>query len=77
VKMYSYWLDTATPSGDYTHTDLPKQVDVAVVGAGFTGLSTAYHAAKAGKSVAVLEANTVNWGASGRNGGMATTGSDR
>ncbi|WP_254678048.1 NAD(P)/FAD-dependent oxidoreductase [Agrococcus sp. SGAir0287] len=74
VKMHSYWLDTATPSGDYTQTPLPKEVDVAVVGAGFTGLSTAYHAAKAGKSVAVLETNTVNWGASGRNGGMATTG---
>lgn len=74
MKMHSYWLDTSTPSGDYSKTDIPKEVDVAVVGAGFTGLSTAYHAAKAGKSVAVLEANTVNWGASGRNGGMATTG---
>lgn len=72
--MHSYWLDTATPSGDYTKTEIPKEVDVAVVGAGFTGLSTALHAAKAGKSVAVLETNTVNWGASGRNGGMATTG---
>ena len=74
VKMRSYWLDTATPSGDYSSTPIPKEVDVAVVGGGFTGLSTAYHAAKAGKSVALLETNTVNWGASGRNGGMATTG---
>ena len=72
--MHSYWLDTSTPSGDYGSTPIPKEVDVAVVGGGFTGLSTAYHAAKAGKSVALLEANTVNWGASGRNGGMATTG---
>ena len=74
MKMHSYWLDTATPSGDYTQTEVPKEVDVAVVGGGFTGLSTAYHAARAGKSVALLEAHTVNWGASGRNGGMATTG---
>lgn len=74
MKMHSYWLDTATPSGDYTHTEVPKEVDVAVIGGGFTGLSTAYHAAQAGKSVALLEAHTVNWGASGRNGGMATTG---
>lgn len=74
MKMHSYWLDTSTPSGDYRHTEIPKEVDVAVIGAGFTGLSTAYHAAKQGKSVAVLEANTVVWGASGRNGGMATTG---
>ncbi|WOF23379.1 FAD-binding oxidoreductase [Microbacterium betulae] len=74
VKMTSYWLDTAVPSGDYRTTTIPKEVDVAVVGAGFTGLSTALHAARAGRSVAVLEANTVVWGASGRNGGMATTG---
>lgn len=74
MKMRSYWLDTATPSGDYTETEVPKEVDVAVVGGGFTGLSTGYHTAKSGRSVAVLEARTVNWGASGRNGGMATTG---
>ncbi|KJL29094.1 NAD(P)/FAD-dependent oxidoreductase [Microbacterium oxydans] len=74
MKMHSYWLDTATPSGDHTETPIPREVDVAVVGAGFTGLSTAYHAAKAGLSVAVLEANTVVWGASGRNGGMVTNG---
>lgn len=74
TKMGSYWLDTATPRGDYSQEPLPKEVDVAVVGGGFTGLSTAYHAARAGKSVAVLEANTLVWGASGRNGGMATTG---
>lgn len=74
VTMRSYWLETSTPSGDHSSTPIPKEVDVAVVGGGFTGLSTAYHAAKAGKSVALLEANTVNWGASGRNGGMATTG---
>lgn len=72
--MHSYWLDTATPSGDYSQTEIPREVDIAVVGGGFTGLSAAYHAAKRGLSVAVLEAHTVNWGASGRNGGMATTG---
>ena len=72
--MHSYWLDTATPSGDYTQTEIPKEVDVAVVGGGYTGLSAAYHAAKAGKSVALLEAHEVMWGASGRTGGMATTG---
>lgn len=72
--MHSYWLDTATPSGDYTQTEIPKEVDVAVVGGGYTGLSAAYHAAKAGNSVALLEAHEVMWGASGRNGGMATTG---
>jgi glycine/D-amino acid oxidase-like deaminating enzyme len=41
-------------------------VDVAVVGAGYTGLSTALHARQAGLSVAVLEARAVGWGGSGR-----------
>lgn len=74
MRTHSYWLNTATPSGDYTETTLSREVDVAVVGAGFTGLTDALDAARAGLSVAVLEANTVMWGASGRNGGMATNG---
>ena len=41
-------------------------VDVAVVGGGYTGLSTALHSRQAGLSVAVLEARTVGWGGSGR-----------
>ncbi|TDE88549.1 FAD-binding oxidoreductase [Occultella glacieicola] len=74
MKLTSYWLDTATPAGDFRRSELPKRVDVAVVGAGLTGLSTALHLARDGASVALLEARTVGWGASGRNGGMATTG---
>jgi len=74
MKLTSYWLDTAEPAGDFRRTELPDRVDVAVVGAGLTGLSTALHVAKEGASVALLEAGTVGWGASGRNGGMATTG---
>lgn len=48
--------------------------DVVIVGAGFTGLSAAYHLAKAGASVVVVEANAVGWGASGRNGGFCCLG---
>ena len=48
--------------------------DVCVVGGGYTGLSCALHLAKSGKSVAVLEAERVGWGASGRNGGHGGTG---
>ena len=48
--------------------------DVCVVGAGYTGLSTALHLAHKGYSVAVLEANRAGWGASGRNGGHVGTG---
>jgi glycine/D-amino acid oxidase-like deaminating enzyme len=74
MKLTSYWLDTAKPAGDFRHQELPASVDVAVVGGGLTGLSTALHLARQGASVAVLEARTMGWGASGRNGGMATSG---
>jgi glycine/D-amino acid oxidase-like deaminating enzyme len=50
------------------------QVDVAVVGGGFTGLSTALHCAQAGASVAVLEAFDVGYGGSGRNVGLVNAG---
>lgn len=74
MKLVSYWLDTARPAGDFRHAELPARADVVVVGAGLTGLSTALHLARQGADVALLEANTVGWGASGRNGGMATPG---
>ena len=48
--------------------------DVCVVGGGYAGLSCALHLARSGKSVAVLEAERVGWGASGRNGGHVGTG---
>ncbi|MBM4049437.1 MAG: FAD-binding oxidoreductase, partial [Planctomycetes bacterium] len=49
---------------------LPKEADVVVVGGGICGCSTAYHLAKAGKRVALLEARNIASGASGRNGGQ-------
>lgn len=48
--------------------------DVVVVGGGYTGLSAALHAAEAGFSVVLLEANRIGWGASGRNGGQMIPG---
>lgn len=47
-----------------------ETADVVVVGAGYTGLSTALHLAELGFKVIVLEAQKVGWGASGRNGGQ-------
>ena len=64
-------------------TDLPPQraalsgdvrADVCVVGAGYTGLSAALHLAQAGRSVVVVEAQRVGFGASGRNGGQLGAG---
>lgn len=48
--------------------------EVCIVGAGFAGVSAAYHLAKAGRRVTVLDAQRVGWGASGRNGGQLHPG---
>lgn len=74
LKERVYWLDTvAMPSG-YELNPLPEKVDVAIIGGGYTGLSAALALAKKGTKVAVLEARTIGWGASSRNGGMVLTG---
>src|SRR5215472_1506699 len=70
----NYWLETLTMSLAQSARDLPENVDVAVVGGGFCGLSAALALAKRGVIVAVLEAETFGWGASSRNGGMVLTG---
>src|ERR1700687_14621 len=50
------------------------RTEVAVVGGGFTGLSTAIHLAERGRAVALLEAREPGWGAAGRNGGQVNAG---
>ncbi len=69
----NYWLDTVHMPGG-TAGGVPEHTGVAVVGAGFTGLSAARILAQRGAKVAVLETNTIGWGASSRNGGMVLTG---
>jgi glycine/D-amino acid oxidase-like deaminating enzyme len=74
LKESNYWLQTVSiPASDPLQL-LPEAADVAVVGAGFTGLSAALALAKRGVSVVVLEAETFGWGASSRNGGMVLAG---
>jgi gamma-glutamylputrescine oxidase len=54
--------------------DGDTRCDVCIVGAGFAGVSTAYHLAKAGQRVILLDTHRVGWGASGRNGGQLHPG---
>jgi glycine/D-amino acid oxidase-like deaminating enzyme len=69
----NFWLTTVEAPQIPTR-ELPRSVDVAVIGGGFTGLSAARTLAKGGARVAVLEAENVGWGASCRNGGMVLSG---
>lgn len=72
-RLGCYWDETADIAPNPV---LQGEItcDVVVVGAGFTGLSAAYHLAKAGASVVVVDAQAVGWGASGRNGGFCCLG---
>ena len=70
----SWYAATAEPGPEREPLDGDIKVDVAIVGGGYTGLSTALHAAEKGLSVAVVEAHRVGFGASGRNGGQVGTG---
>jgi glycine/D-amino acid oxidase-like deaminating enzyme len=69
----NYWLTTVQMPAAPVQP-LPAGADVAVIGAGFTGLSAALSLAKRGAKVVVLESETIGWGASSRNGGMVLTG---
>src|ERR1017187_2802334 len=69
----NYWLTTVQMPASLAQP-LPERADVAVIGAGFTGLSAALALAKRGAKVVVLESETIGWGASSRNGGMVLTG---
>lgn len=70
----NFWLTTVQMPASDAGVPLPESVDVAVIGAGFTGLSAARALTKRGARVAVLESETIGWGASSRNGGMVLTG---
>ena len=66
----SFYAASANPQPLRPELQGRVDVDVCIVGAGYTGLSSALHLAEAGYKVAVLEAAKVGWGASGRNGGQ-------
>lgn len=70
----SWYEDSCGERPTYHALDGDLDVDVAIVGGGFCGLSTALHLAKNGTRVALLEANRLGDGASGRNGGQMGSG---
>lgn len=65
------------PDHDWPRVDGDLTTEVAVIGAGYTGLSAALHLAQAGAQVTVLEAERPGWGASGRNGGFCCVGGEK
>ncbi|MCQ0091428.1 FAD-dependent oxidoreductase [Roseovarius sp. M141] len=72
-RVKCYWPTTVESAvNSPAHGTL--SADVAIIGAGFTGLSAALHLAESGADVIVLEARDVGWGASGRNGGFCCLG---
>ncbi len=70
----SLWTATAKNQADYPALAEELKTEIAIVGGGFTGLSTALHLAERGASPIVLEAQSPGWGASGRNGGQVIAG---
>ena len=73
-EVNSYYAHSAGPQTAYPPLVGDQCVDICIVGAGYTGLSSALHLAERGYSVIVLEAESVGFGASGRNGGHVGIG---
>ena len=70
TRSLSLWHAVSRNRRDRPALQGALDVDLAIVGGGFSGLSTALHAAEKGLSVAVLEAEIIAWGATGRNAGF-------
>lgn len=74
AAISNLWEATAPPPPDTPSLAGPMDTDVAIVGAGYTGLSTALHLAERGVAVTLLEASTIGAGGSGRSGGQVIPG---
>ena len=66
---FGVWETTAPPPRRWPTLEGPLAADIAIIGAGYTGLATALHLAESGHRPVVLEAREPGWGASGRNTG--------
>src|ERR1700749_1935343 len=72
AKLTPYWWDR-TPRPVLTSIELPRAVDVVVIGSGYTGLSAALVTVRGGRSTLVLDSGDAGWGCSTRNGGQIST----
>ena len=73
----SYYAASANPAPVHPVLEGSVEADICIIGAGYTGLSSALHLAERGYKVVVLEAERIGWGASGRNGGHVGVGQRR
>src|ERR1700734_1409117 len=71
---HGLWEMTAPPAPPTTPLEGEVRADVAIIGCGYTGLSTALHCAEAGAKVAALEAVEIGFGGAGRNVGLVNPG---
>jgi gamma-glutamylputrescine oxidase len=71
-RCSAYYTATVNQESNYPELEGDIRVDVAIVGGGFTGINTALELAEKGLKVAVIEAEKVAYGATGRNGGQVT-----
>ncbi len=71
-RCNSYYNATINNESQYPRLEGEHRVDVVIVGGGFTGVATAVELAEKGFKVAIVEANKIGWGATGRNGGQVT-----
>ncbi len=68
--VHTYYASRLAPASERSALDGKASVETCVIGGGLAGLTTALELARAGRSVIVLEAEHVGFGASGRNGGF-------
>ncbi|MBB3936737.1 NAD(P)/FAD-dependent oxidoreductase [Aureimonas phyllosphaerae] len=73
-RSHGLWEASAPPAPPTAALSGELDVDVAVIGGGFTGCSAALHLCEGGASVAVLEAEEIGFGGSGRNVGLVNAG---